>query len=62
MRNRKKRLLAAVLLWALLLSLCSGAALAADGEAEELPEGFWDVRVYVDGLLSDRALGSYDGA
>ncbi len=61
MHRNKTRLLAAVLLWALLLALCSGAALAADDAAEDLPEGFWDVRVYVDGLLSDRALGSYDG-
>lgn len=60
--KKQSRLMAALLLCAVLLSLCSGAALAEDAPSDEPPIGFWYVRVYVDGLLSGRALGSYEGA
>lgn len=65
MKRPGRGLLAALLLAALLLSLFPAAALAAEAaEAEapaEPPEGMWDVRVYVDGLLSGRALGGDTG-
>ena len=59
--NRPRRALCALLLAALLLSLCP-AARAAEAEAPYAPpEGMWEVRVYVDGLLSGRALADYGG-
>lgn len=58
MRIKLRRCLSALLLWGMILSLCGGAALAE--ETQDAPPEFWDVRVYVDGLLSGRALGSYD--
>ena len=57
MRKRSRRLLAALLVWACLFALCGGSA-RAEGDT---PDGYWDVRVYVDGLLSGRALGASDG-
>ena len=61
MRTKTGRFLSALLLWGLILSLCGGAALAEDAESPALPEGCWEVRLYVDGLLSGRALGNYEG-
>lgn len=59
MRERSRRLIAALLVWACLFALCGGSA-RAEGEAET-PAGYWDVRVYLDGLLSGRALCTDDG-
>ena len=55
MKRKGRVLLAALLLWAVLLPLCAGAALAEE-PAAGAPEELRDVRVFVDGLLCGRAL------